>query len=269
MKTMNINKILISKFSVFLLLFSVYVKTTQANDNVVHDKKSITEIAKVYHASMVYIFNIQSLINNKSINKEGLFGQSFIGNIQSTYKEMFNQPFPKKTDKHISNLLTLMMLVMEDNRTLLLDSYIEFKGFIPAIFAFQLSQKFKERGFGLNIKFTNFEDRVRNKLNSPDYWEQSALAMLKEENIEDVYDKETYFEGKAALRYMRAVEITPMCLNCHGVPQDNPANADRDKKQWHHKDKTGFLMEGWKLGELGGGISVVLYQRKHNVYENK
>jgi len=247
----------------------VCVKAPQANDTVIHDKKSITEIAKVYHASMVYIFNIQSLINSKTLDKDGLFGKSFIEEIQNTYKEMFNQSFPNRTDKHISNLLTLMMLVMEDNRTLLLDNHIGFKGFIPAIFAFQLSQKFKERGFGLNIKFTNFEGRVRNKLNSPDYWEQNALAILKEKNIEEVYDKETSFEGKAALRYMRAVEITPMCLNCHGVPQDNPANIGRDEKQWHHKDKTGFLMEGWKLGELGGGISVVLYQRKHNVYENK
>jgi len=269
MNIMYINKGFIAKNSVILLFIILCIKIAQADDVVVHDKESITEIAKVYHASMVYIFNKQSLINSSTQNKDGLFGQSFIGKIQSTYKVMFNQPFPKQTDKHISNLLTLMMLVMEDNRTLLLDNDIGFKGFIPAIFAFQLSQKFKERGFGLNIKFTNFEDRVRNKLNSPDYWEENALTTLKERSIKEVYDNDTSFEGMAALRYMRAVEITPMCLNCHGVPQDNPVNSERVKEQWHHKDKTGFLMEGWKLGELGGGISVVLYQRKHNVYEKK
>jgi len=265
---MNKSKTSISKLCVFLLFIALFLKATQANELVVNDKKSITEIAKVYHASMAYIFNEQSLINSNTQNKDELFGQSFIGKIQSTYKEMFNQPFPEKSDKQISNLLTLMMLVMEDNRTLLLDNDIGFKGFIPAIFAFQLSQKFKERGFGLNIKFTNFEDRVRNKLNSPDYWEESALSVLKERNIEEVFDNDTSFEGRDAIRYMRAVKMTPMCLNCHGVPQDNPVNSEHDKKTWHHKDKTGFLMEGWKLGELGGGISVVLYQRNHDVYEN-
>jgi len=261
-------KVSLFRFGLFLLIFIMGIRTALSSV-VVSDEDKITEIAKVYHASMVYIFNQQPLINSNAIGKKGLFGQSFIDKIKESYKQMFKQTFPDKTEKHMRNLLTLMMLVMEDNRTLLLDNEIEFKGFIPAVFAFQLSQKFKERGFGLNIKFTNFEERVRNKLNSPDYWEHSALTAIKEGNVEEVLERNNSFEGKIALRYMRAVKMKPMCLSCHGTLQDNPANKNKKREQWHDKDKTGFLMEGWTLDELGGGISVVLYQRNNNVYENK
>jgi len=233
------------------------------------NEKNITEIAKVYQASLVYIFDKQLLINNQKKNKNVLFGQPFINNVKRTYKGMFNQPFPQSTNRHVGNLLTLMMLVMEDNRTLLLDDGISFKGFIPAIFAFQLSQKFKERGVGLNIKFTNFEERVRNKLNSPDHWEEGALAKLKDGRVDEVFDEGVSFKGQDAYRYMKAVKMSPMCLSCHGIPQDNPANKGVRKEQWHLKDKTGFFMEGWILDELGGGISVVLYKGKHNVYKEK
>lgn len=260
------NKAFILKFSVFLIVFFLNVGPIQANEKDAEDKESITAIAKIYQASMAYIFHQQSLINSHNRVKGELFGQHFIDKVQNTYNEMFNQPFPER-DKHVSNLLMLMMLVMEDNRTLILDDDIGFKGFIPAIFAFQLSQKYKERGMGLNIKFTNAEQRVRNKLNSPDYWEQNAIAALADGITEEVFDNNASYEGKPALRYMRAVEMTIMCLNCHGALQDNPTNKGRKKEHWQHKDKTGFLMEGWKLSELGGGISVVLYQRTRNAYE--
>ena len=267
----NIGGISILKKSVILLFLMLFISSTTANVSVLNapNEKSIIDIAKIYHASLTYIFKQQLLINSDSQNKEALFGQPFINNIKTTYQDMYSIPFPKVTNEYIDSLLTLMILVMEDNRTLLLDTDIGFKGFIPTIFAFQLSQKFKQRGYGINIKFTNFEERIRNKLNSPDYWEQTALARLKEEGVEEVLDNKVYFKGNLAFRYMKVIKVTSMCLSCHGTPQDNPFNRGKNKNQWSLKDNTGFRMEGWKLGEIGGAISVVLYLNNQDIYEKK
>lgn len=221
---------------------------------------SIAEIAKIYYASMVYIFAEQPLINQPGGSKERLFGQAFKNNLKLTYEGMFAKPFPDESNPYIARLLNLMLLVMEENKTLLLDESLQFKGFIPVIFAFQLSQKFKERGYEINIKFTNFSERVRNKMSLPDFWEQLALAKLAEGEARSVIDDQAELNGKPVIRYMRPVVMTPMCLTCHGLPQDNPLNINRKKEDWLLKDKTGFMMEGWTLDELGGGISVLLQQ---------
>ena len=254
----------------YLLLMFV---CTFANANVSEQpstrQSSVIDVARIYHASMAYIFSQQSLINSNRQSKPSLFGTPFIDQVKKSYQVMFGEAFPDDNDEYVDNLLTLMKLVMEDNRTLILDPDIGFKGFIPAIFAFQLSEKFKARGYGLNIKFTNVVGRIRNKLSSPDEWEQKALAAIANGNVSEVINNNIEYNGGVATRYMRKVDMVPMCLNCHGIPEDNPANKNKEKNNWIFEDKTGFSMEGWKMGELGGGISVVLYERKRSIYEEK
>jgi len=228
---------------------------------------SVVEVAKVYHASMAYIFSQQPTINSLSAEKDSLFGKRFTEQVKKTYTNIYNSPFPDKDNNYIRQLLNLMILVMEDNRTLLLDKDIKFKGFIPAIFGFQLSEKYRKRGYGILIKFTNVPERIRNSLSSPDMWEQESLEKLKLRQSPYVLDTKTNYKGSPAVRYMLPVELTPMCLNCHGTPKDNPANSNIDKDKWKLKDKTGFLMEGWKLGELGGGISVTIYMQQRKKYD--
>jgi len=255
--------------NIIFVIVVLFIENANANINVntTLNENRVTEVAKIYQAAMVYIFTQQPLINSDTQEKDVLFGQLFINNVKNKYNVMFGQVFTANNDEYINYLLTLMMLVMEDNRTLLLDNEIGFKGFIPAIFAFQLSQKFKQRGYGLNIKFTNFEERVRNKLNAPDHWEKAALIKLNNNNVKSVFNENVLFRGTSASRYMRPVKMKPMCLSCHGIPQNNPTYNSNIKEQIHYKDKTGFIMEGWKLEDLGGAISVVLYPIKENAHE--
>lgn len=239
-----------------LLLFSLFASATSQTPAQV----KIKEIAKVYSASMTYIFKKQTLINSQTGDKTELFGEQFVDNVKTTYLQKYNSDaFPDEDILAIKTLLEVMIEVMEDNKTLLLDEDIAFKGFIPAIFAFQISQRYSQKGIGIKVKFTNELARVRNKFNNPDDWETVAIDKLKAQNLHEYYDDKALFHGKKASRYITPVPMSAMCLTCHGTPEDNPANYNQPKEQWTDIDKTGFKMERWHIDDFGGAISVTIY----------
>lgn len=84
---------------------------------------------------------------------------------------LFFNTFPKIDNKAKEALLQTMIEVMEENRELINDEYLSFKGIIPAVFAIQLSAKLSTKGIGLKIKFTRTPDSIHNQLNMPDAWE--------------------------------------------------------------------------------------------------
>jgi hypothetical protein len=200
------------------------------------------ELSKMYRSSMVYIFKNQTLINQKKGDKSKLFGSLFIKNVKQAYQDTFEEQFPKQNHPLKKMLVQVMVEVMEDNRTLINDADIGFKGFIPAIFAFQLSEKLSTKGLGVKIKFTNTADAVRNKLNTPDNWETSAMEVIQRLKLNIYFDDTSTFEGKPAYRHFVPIELTQMCLNCHGTPKDNPSNTKKDQSQWTSIDATGFEM---------------------------
>ena len=222
-------------------------------------KKTLQEVSKIYSASMMYIFNNQSLINQTNINnrKAELFGEKFINNIKRTYKTKYKAShFPSDKVPTFKVLLEVMEEVMEDNKTLLLDNDIKFKGFIPAVFAFQISEKYTTKGIGIKVKFTNDAARIRNKFNSPDEWESSAIIKIKSNNLPEYFDDSVLTKAGLSQRYMVPVKMKPMCLTCHGTPKDNSLNQGKPHSIWESIDKTGFEMEGWKINDFGGAISV-------------
>lgn len=148
-----------------------------------------------------------------------------------------------------------MVEVMDDNKELLYDDEIGFKGVIPATFAFQLSAKLATKGIGLNIKFTRTENGIRNSLNKPDSWENTVMKKIKA--IPKIYyDENALLNGKAAIRQFTPLPMVPLCLACHGVPSQNPLNVGKDPSQWTTIDITGFEMENWTLDDFGGGVSI-------------
>jgi len=246
-----------------LILLFILLATSISEAEDISNKNKIQEIAKVYSASMQYIFKNQTLINNQSRQKEALFGSNFISNVKSTYKQKFmTNTFPDENILAIKVLLEVMIEVMEDNRTLILDEDISFKGFIPAIFAFQISERYSKKGIGIIVKFTNEADRVRNKFNTPDPWEADAIKNIKQNKLAEYYDENGLYKGAKSSRYMIPVAMSAMCLTCHGTPKENPANFNIPRIEWTLLDKTGFPMENWKMSDFGGGISVTIYDAK-------
>jgi len=221
----------------------------------------ISEIAKTYQASITYIFKNQTLINQKGGDKSKLFGQAFISNVKKTYQTKFNKSFPEQNSPVIKSLIQVMIEVMESNRTLLYDNDITFKGFIPAIFAFQLSEKLSKKNLGVKIKFTSKPSQIRNQLNQPDFWEIEAMNRVQKQKLINYYDDQATYLNKPAQRYFLPVKMQPFCLSCHGVPANNPLNAGKKEAQWSNIDRTGFPMENWTLNDFGGGISITLFDQ--------
>jgi hypothetical protein len=240
----------------FMMSFPV---TSYGNDEEM--KVVVGEVSKMYLAAMVYIFKNQAMINAVDANKDDLFGKNFVNNIKGVYKGKFKSDFPLEDHNAKKMLVQSMIEVMEDNRALLYDKKIGFKGFIPAIFAFQLAEKLTVKGVGLKIKFTRTKEGLRNRLNSPDDWEVDIMKQYKKEP-RIYYDPNGTVDGKEAYRQFTPLPMQPFCLNCHGVPVQNPLNKGKDESQWTNIDVTGFSMEGWKGSDFGGGVSISIEKNK-------
>jgi hypothetical protein len=234
--------------SIYLISFNLHANDAQM-------KSLINDITKMYMSSMVYVFKSQPIINDKNIDKKELLGKRFIDNIKQTYRTKYNEEFPKEDHFAKTLLLQAMVEVMDDNKALLYDDEIGFKGIIPATFAFQLSAKLSTKGVGLKIKFTRTDGQIRNKLNRPDSWESRVMQkMQKKPQI--YYDENALLNGKAAIRQFTPLPMAHYCLACHGIPDNNPLNTGRKRSEWTNIDITGFEMENWTIDDFGGGVSI-------------
>ncbi len=94
--------------------------------------------------------------------------------------------------------------------------------------------------------FTVTSDRIRQKANTPDAFEKTAIAQFtadKSTPFVEAYQDDKY-------RYARALIVKEGCLKCHGDPKDAPAAVIQK-----YGDKNAF---GYKIGDVRGIISVTL-----------
>lgn len=135
------------------------------------------------------------------------------------------------------------------------DAPCNYKGINPEGCATMIGRKFYQKT-GIKIKFASAgkgKRGPRNPENLPDEWEREQLKKFasirypKGVGFGEVQKlKETY---DVVYRYIYPLYTDQSCLKCHGDPELSPT---RDKK-----DITGHTMEGYKLGELIGAISVL------------
>jgi mono/diheme cytochrome c family protein len=216
------------------------------------------EIINIFSSAQAFIFKNQSVINSNSTDKAGLFGSRFLSDLRLIYKELYDTDFPNTDHPIKSYLLTSMVAVMNDNRALIMDDKVHYKGFIPAVFAFQLSQRFSNGGYPVSIKFVGFSDRSVNELNKPDPWEVKALDAMRSPDwskSNSFYEITRYSEANY-LRTILPIYHNQQCLSCHGVLADNPRNKGKPRELWTVENRAGFSMQNFKLNELAGGISL-------------
>jgi hypothetical protein len=128
---------------------------------------------------------------------------------------------------------------------------VGFKGFVPAVFARLVNERFFElAGERARIKVTAPADLVRNRKARPDAWERNIIeTQLSQPDWPEggVFHEVTEVDGRSALRVLVPEYYGEGCLSCHGAPVGDI-------------DVTGYPKEGGKLGQLGGVISITLFQ---------
>jgi hypothetical protein len=135
------------------------------------------------------------------------------------------------------------------------DQPYNYKGINPEGGATRIAKELAKRT-GIRVKFASSGKgklALRNKENIPDKWEKKQLKKFaaihyptgvgygEVEKLPETLD--------IVYRYIYPLYAEPSCLKCHGDPATSPTKDG--------KDITGHAMEGYKLGDLIGAISVV------------
>ncbi|MGF1741381.1 DUF3365 domain-containing protein [Vibrio profundum] len=239
---------LLGSFTCILLLFTTDITVAVANS----DPEVSQELTTLYRASRKVISVNQKHINDASIGDKGLSGEVVKEQALSNYAEATGTPLDVNNLTNAqSAMLSAVVFVMDGNQELINEKGVGFKGFLPAIFARQVADEFSTKMAGkMKIKLTAPKSYVRNRANRPDKWESNVIeTKFKSADYKKgtPFYEESSVKGKQAFRFILPEYYGKSCLGCHGTPKGE-------------RDITGGKKEGGTLGELGGAISLVIYQ---------
>ena len=212
-------------------------------------------LAAVLRAGRSVVSNNQSLINDPSVGDKGLTGDKFYGKVIETYLEKNGQhPLDDGLTAYERRLtetqLHAMIEVIDENQEIINAEDLAFKGFIPAVFARLVNEKFgEEMASQAAVKVTAPKALVRNRKARPDTWENRVFIEKFQDptwSVGEAYFERTTVDGQDAFRMLIPEYYSESCLACHGSPAGET-------------DVTGFPKEGGELGDLAGAISITLF----------
>jgi hypothetical protein len=196
----------------------------------------------------------QDLINDPAVGDKGLNAETFLRTVIDDYTEMHGRgPLEGDLSDEQRRLtqaqLDAMTEVMEEHQDLINAEGMGFKGFIPAVFARLVNERFDAKlGPDAKVKVTAPPHLVRNRKARADAWEAAVLD--EKFGSADWPDGEAYYEeitdgDSVVFRMLIPEYYGESCLSCHGTPKGET-------------DVTGFPKEGGELGDLAGAISITL-----------
>lgn len=213
-------------------------------------------LADILRAARTEIASQQPTINNKLVAEKGLSGSVIQQRVLERLKESGKfenvmNPADEREAQLIEAQLDSIREIIDENQPLINKKGIGFKGFVPAVFAQLANERFGEKiGSLAEIKVTAPMELVRNRKARPDQWERDVIeTRFKSEN----WTRGQLFSEKAeaklgtAFRVMVPEYYGDACLACHGAPKGEV-------------DVTGYPKEGGAVGDLGGSISITLYE---------
>ncbi|MBN8994389.1 MAG: DUF3365 domain-containing protein [Rhizobiales bacterium] len=215
-----------------------------------------SHLAEYLRSARTVISQYQDLINDPQKGDKGLTPDRVIAEATALYEQVTGED-PMATDPAGSEgrLLRAQMQairdVMAEHEAEINEPGTGFKGFIPAVFARLVNEKFADAaGSEARVKTTAPADLVRNRKARPDAWENAVI----EEKFEKPdwprgkgFSETTEVDGRPAFRLIVPEYYKASCLACHGEPKGE-------------MDITGYPKEGGKEGDLGSAISVTLFQ---------
>jgi hypothetical protein len=109
-----------------------------------------------------------------------------------------------------------------------------------------------------NVKIRRVTTQNRNPKSVPDAWEAKVLAdfeqrLAKGEKPDNLEYYQVVKEGdQQAFRYMKGLVIQPLCLTCHGTPENIPEGVKAKLTSLYPGDKA----TGYSVGMLRGAVSL-------------
>lgn len=191
----------------------------------------------------------QVLINDPSKGDKGLTADVFIDKLAEEYKTRAG--IDLKAVKPDTDLNKYLIAFVESTREVLTEAQpiinkegMAFKGFIPAVYGKKTGDRFIQKT-GIRLKQTS--DKYRNAANLPDEYEAKLIAKFKEAGYPkgQGHGEVVDMGGRKFYRYIQPLYIEKPCLQCHGDPAGE-------------KDIAGRVKEGYKEGDVRGGISVIV-----------
>ena len=217
------------------------------------DQESFSkELATMFRSARKGISDNQDLINDASKGDKGLNSAKVLELMKSNYKDATKQDLKMSGEAAAAKdaLVAAIKAVMDEAQPLINEQGKAFKGFLPAVFGGRVANKFSASMEGkVRIKLTAPREYVRNRANRPDDWESKVIEeMFRNAAYErgKAFAEAGQVDGKAAYRYILPEYYGESCLKCHGDPKGEI-------------DITGGKKEGAKLNDLGGAISVVVF----------
>lgn len=213
-------------------------------------------LADMLLAGETVISREQDRINDPKLGEKGLSGDALIERTREIYRKATGvDPSTVDPASRHGRLLRVQMdaivEVMDANQATINAKATGFKGFIPAVFARLVNEAFARRAKGeAEVKVTGPPDRIRNRKARPDAWETDVIKsklLASSWPRDQAYSDVVETRGRPAFRVMVPQYYDETCLACHGSPKGEV-------------DITGYPKEGAKLDELGGVISIILYQ---------
>ncbi|MCA8881259.1 MAG: DUF3365 domain-containing protein [Rhodobacteraceae bacterium] len=213
-------------------------------------------LAAILRAGRTVVSSNQDLINDPGIGDKGLSGDAFLEQVTAAYVaangvEPLGPDLTAEERQLTQAQLDAMAEIVDENQQLINTPDLGFKGFIPAVFARLVNERFGEKvGDIARVKVTAPPDLVRNRKARPDPWEASVISekfLSPEWTGGQAWSEQVTQDGRAVFRMLIPEYYSASCLTCHGEPKGEV-------------DVTGFPKEGGHEGDLGGAISITLYE---------
>ena len=220
------------------------------------DAATAKSLAAMLRAGRTVVSRHQAEINDPNVGDKGLTADKVLAEAVAEYRHATGED-PNAVDpaSRCGRLLRAQMdairEVVDANQSTINEKGLGFKGFIPATFGRLVNESFGRRAAGeASVKVTAPPDLVRNRKAEPDEWESQVIA---DDFLSPSWPKgEEYAAvvasgGRPAFRVAVPEYYAASCLSCHGEPKGDI-------------DVTGYPKEGAKEGDLGGVISITLFQ---------
>ena len=214
-------------------------------------------LADMLRSARSVISQYQKLINDPEKGDKGLTGERVLTETIAIYqKQTGEDPLATDPNSKEGKLLRAQMEaikeVVDENQHTINAPGVGFKGFIPAVFARLVNEKFAA---SVGQEAVGQGDGARGSHPQP----QGPAGRLGDERHHrqvqrkpdwkkgTPFSETTTVDNRAAFRLIVPEYYAQSCLACHGEPKGET-------------DITGYPKEGGKEGDLGAAISITLFQ---------